>query len=61
MKRPLTLAAGIILILAGTVWILQGFDVTFAPESFMTDNRWWILWGGLAAAAGVGLILRSRK
>ena len=46
----LRIAAGLILLLAGTVWILQGFDVAFAPESFMTGDRVWI---GAGAAAVV--------
>jgi hypothetical protein len=55
------LAAGIILVIAGVVWILQGFDVAFAPESFMTDDRQWVLWGGLALISGAGLIWWWRR
>lgn len=57
----LRLASGIILIIAGFIWILQGFDVTFAPESFMTGNRWWVLWGGVASVAGAALIWWQRR
>lgn len=60
----LRLAAGILLIIAGSVWILQGFDVTFAPQSFMTGDRSWVLWGALAVMGGVILIwshLKTRK
>ncbi|MGF1616574.1 MAG: hypothetical protein ACFCU2_02025 [Acidimicrobiia bacterium] len=60
MKSPLTLAAGIFLILGGAIWVLQGLNVAFAPESFMTDNRWWVVWGALAMVLGILLILRSR-
>jgi hypothetical protein len=55
------LAAGVLLVIAGTIWILQGFDVAFAPESFMTDNRIWVLWGSLAVAGGIGMLWRSRR
>jgi hypothetical protein len=58
-KSPLTFAAGIFLVLAGAIWILQGLDVAFAPQSFMTDNRWWVLWGGIAVVLGVLLTFRS--
>jgi hypothetical protein len=58
-KSPLTLATGIFLVLAGSIWILQGLDVAFAPQSFMTDDRWWVLWGGLALVLGVFLAFRS--
>ena len=54
------LASGVVLIIAGIVWILQGFDVAFAPESFMTGNRWWVLWGVVALAAGI-LLVRGRN
>lgn len=52
------LAAGIVLVIAGSVWILQGFDVAFAPESFMTDDRQWVLWGA-AAVVGGGVLIWS--
>ncbi|MCZ6661583.1 MAG: hypothetical protein O6951_01470 [Actinobacteria bacterium] len=55
------LAAGVLLVIAGTIWILQGFDVAFAPESFMTDNRIWVLWGSLAVAGGISMLWRSRR
>lgn len=52
---------GIVLLIVGVVWILQGFDVAFAPQSFMTDNRQWVLWGGLAAGVGAALIWWGRR
>jgi hypothetical protein len=58
-KSPLTLAAGVFLVLAGSIWILQGLDVAFAPQSFMTDNRSWVLWGAIAVILGVLLAFRS--
>ena len=61
MKSPITLATGILLILGGAVWVLQGLNLAFAPKSFMTDNRWWVLWGALAMVLGVVLIIRSRS
>ena len=61
MKSPLSLATGVFLILGGAIWVLQGLNVAFAPESFMTDNRWWVVWGALAIAIGIVLVLRSQK
>jgi len=52
----LRLATGVLLVVAGTIWILQGFDVAFAPESFMTGDRGWIVWGVAAVIVGVGLV-----
>ena len=60
MKSPLILASGVFLILGGAVWVLQGLNVAFAPESFMTDNRWWVVWGALAIVIGIVLVFRSR-
>jgi hypothetical protein len=60
-KSPIILAGGVFLIVGGVIWILQGLDVAFAPESFMTDNRWWVLWGAAAVVIGVVLLLRYRK
>lgn len=54
-------AGGVVLILAGIVWILQGYDVALAPESFMTDDRQWVLWGALAALLGAALIWWDRR
>lgn len=52
----LRIASGVLLVLAGTVWILQGVNVAFAPQSFMTGDRVWS-WGGAAAVVvGIGLI-----
>jgi hypothetical protein len=58
-KSPLAFAAGVFLVLAGSIWILQGLDVAFAPQSFMTDNRSWVLWGAIAVILGVLLAFRS--
>ncbi|MFV1960373.1 MAG: hypothetical protein ACC658_00940 [Acidimicrobiia bacterium] len=52
----LRLASGIILIIAGLIWILQGFDVAFAPKSIITGIGWGVLWGGGAVVAGAGMI-----
>lgn len=60
MKSPLILATGIFLILAGAVWVLQGLNVAFAPESFMTANGWWVVWGAVAIVIGIVLVFRSR-
>ena len=50
---------GTVLILAGGVWFLQGISVL--PGSYMSGQIQWALWGGLAAAVGVGLILWSNR
>jgi uncharacterized membrane protein len=61
--REVGRALGIILGIVGIIWILQGFDFYFAPESFMTGDRAWVIWGALALLAGGSLIWKgnSRK
>jgi hypothetical protein len=46
---------GLVLTFMGVVWMLQGFNATFVPQSFMTGSPLWIVIG-VAAAAG-GLVL----
>jgi len=59
MKVILTII-GVLLILLGGVWILQGINVL--PGSFMTGQVRWAIYGGIAVIAGVVLIaLAARK
>jgi len=51
-------AAGGFLILAGGVWFLQGINII--PGSFMTGQIEWAVYGALAVAAGIGLIVWRR-
>jgi hypothetical protein len=55
------IVVGIVVALAGGVWLLQGLNVAFVPQSFMTDNRPWVVIGGLAIAAGLTLAYWSWK
>ncbi len=55
------LAFGIILTLAGIVWILQGLDVSFAPQSGMTGDVTWVLLGAVAVLIGLWLIWSGRR
>ncbi|MFQ5966765.1 MAG: hypothetical protein ACE5MI_04025 [Acidimicrobiia bacterium] len=59
--RTAGLVVGVALAFGGTVWILQGFDVSFAPKSFMTGNQEWIFLGGAAVAVGIALVVWSRR
>jgi hypothetical protein len=51
--RTLSLVLGIIAILAGAVWILQGSGVL--PGSFMTGQRMWLIIGTIVAIVGLAL------
>ena len=53
-------ALGVLLIVGGTVWIFQGLGILTVIPSFMIGQTEWIVYGGLAVAAGAGLVLASR-
>jgi uncharacterized membrane protein len=59
--RATFLVIGVVLILAGLVWIAQGLNLPFAPKSFMTSDRAWIVIGAIAAAGGSVLIGWARQ
>jgi uncharacterized membrane protein len=59
--RPMLLVLGVVLVLAGAVWIAQGLDLPFAPSSFMTADRTWVLIGAATVLAGVVLIGWTRQ
>ena len=59
--RLVLLAIGALLVLAGAVWIAQGLDLPFAPSSFMTADRTWVLIGAATVLGGVVLIGWTRR
>lgn len=59
--RRIQLVLGLLLIGAGAVWIAQGLDLPFAPGSFMTADRTWVLIGAVAVVAGAVLVGWSRQ
>jgi len=50
---------GILLALAGTVWLAQGLNLSWAPASFMTADRTWVLIGSVTMVIGIGLAVAS--
>jgi hypothetical protein len=61
MRSGLVAILGVLLVIAGLVWIAQGLNLDWAPRSFMTADRTWILIGAVAALAGAVLIGWSRQ
>jgi len=57
--RMLMTIAGVLLVLMGGVWILQGINVL--PGSFMTGQTKWAVYGALTAVAGIVLIVLARR
>ena len=52
---------GVLLLLGGLVWIAQGLALPWAPRSFMTANRTWIVIGAATALGGAALIGWARR
>lgn len=57
--RMAGIIGGFVLALTGAVWIFQGLDAAFAPRSFMTSDRIWVLYGTLTVGTGVWLAVWS--
>jgi hypothetical protein len=53
----------VLLIVVGGIWFLQGINVL--PGSFMTGQIRWAVYGAMAIAAGVvlllGILLRAKR
>jgi peptidoglycan/LPS O-acetylase OafA/YrhL len=59
--RTLVIVLGVLMIGTGLVFIAQGLDLPFAPRSFMTADRAWILIGAVVGLAGAVLIGWARQ
>jgi hypothetical protein len=50
---------GAILVLFGAIWFLQGINVL--PGSFMTGQIKWAVYGGIAIAVGIAVLLAAKR
>lgn len=50
---------GVLLVLTGIVWILQGINVL--PGSFMTGQMQWAVYGAIALVVGVALFVAGGR
>ena len=50
---------GVLLILVGGVWFLQGINVL--PGSFMSGNSQWAINGGIAIVIALGLLFWTNR
>jgi hypothetical protein len=57
--RIVAYVLGVLLILAGAVWFLQGLGLL--PGSFMTGQPKWAVIGGIAVLVGVALLVVARQ
>jgi hypothetical protein len=58
MRITLNIVASL-LVLLGAIWFLQGINVL--PGSFMTGQTRWAVYGGIAVAAGIALLLAANR
>ena len=49
---------GFVLVVFGGIWFLQGINVL--PGSFMTGQIRWTIYGGIAVAVGISILLALR-
>jgi hypothetical protein len=60
MRSTIAVIGGL-LVLAGLVWVAQGLNLPFAPRSFMTADRAWVLIGAITVAAGAWAFEWARR
>ena len=58
MRIVLNIVASL-MVLVGVIWFLQGINVL--PGSFMTGQTRWAVYGGIAFAAGIALLLLGNR
>jgi hypothetical protein len=58
MKIALSILGGL-LVLFGIIWFFQGIGVL--PGSFMTGQIQWAVYGGIAVAVGVVMLVWARR
>ena len=59
MSPTLRMIAGVVLVLLGGLWTLQGFGIV--GGSFMTGSTMWLVIGLVVLAAGIALLARRRS
>ena len=57
--RIVLCVVGVLLMLVGAVWFLQGIGVL--PGSFMTGQSQWAVYGAIAFVAGAIALHRARR
>ena len=59
--RTVAIVLGLLVGLGGLVWIAQGLNLAWAPRSFMTADRTWIVLGFVAVAVGLATFTRAKR
>jgi hypothetical protein len=58
VMRIVSTLIGILMILAGTVWMLQGLNLAFRV-GFMVGDYHWTIYGAILALFGIGEVVWS--
>ena len=59
--RNVAKVLGVLVAFGGLVWIAQGLNLPFAPRSFMTADRTWIVLGAVAVVVGAATVGWGRR
>ena len=57
--RIISNIVGVLLLLGGGVWFLQGINII--PGSFMTGQSKWAIIGGICVIAGLALLFSANR
>ena len=57
--RILLNVLGVLCLLAGCVWVLQGINIL--PGSFMTGQTKWAIYGAVLAVIGIALLTSANR
>jgi hypothetical protein len=58
IMRVVSSLVGVVMILMGTVWMLQGMNIAFRV-GFMVGNYHWTIYGAILALVGVAQVIWS--
>ena len=58
VMRAISTLLGLLMVMMGGIWILQGFNIAFL-DSFMANDKQWALWGAMLALVGAGQVYWS--
>jgi hypothetical protein len=58
LMRVISTLIGVVMVLMGTVWMLQGLDLAFRV-GFMVGNYHWTIYGAILALVGIAQIVWS--
>jgi hypothetical protein len=58
IMRIVSTLLGVVMLAAGTIWILQGLNLAFRV-GFMVGDKHWVLYGAILGILGIGQVIWS--